>query len=173
MRLFSVPLVLALGLPALPYPAGKNHVDNERHNNQTETHFTCPANSVHTTGNLPAFSIANVNGNMVYLNSRVASNRQAFYAPPVNKVLVITDIIVQNRAPGDEPVAETQFTRFSITSPAGLDTFLTVVGNRTFSEHFLSGLVIPSLFRFMNVTNSSAPFVEVVITGTLRDCTAS
>lgn len=173
MSLFSLSLIVALALPAPPHSGGnKNPGGDEDHNDQTATHFTCAASAVHSTGNLPTFQNVNVNGNVVYLNARVSPKGEAFYAPPAKKVLVITDLIVQNRAPGDDPVTETQFTRMTITSPAGGDTFLSLVGNRTLSEHFQSGLVITSLFRFMNVISSSAPFVEVVITGTLHDCTA-
>ncbi len=106
---------------------------------------------------------------LVYLNDRIQPDSSRFYTIPQGRLFVLTDIVVQNRAPGDTPVQSTQFTRFSITSPAGSDVFFDVVGNDTLSQHFTTGLCISESFRFLNLNNSTAPFVEFHITGFLRD----
>jgi hypothetical protein len=118
--------------------------------------------------NPPIGNIA-VKHNLVYLNDRLSPDSPRFYDIPTGKLFVVTDIVVQNRAPGDTPVSPTQFTRFSITSPTGNDVFFDVVGNDTLSQHFTTGLPVSGSFRFLNVINSNAPFVEFHITGLLRD----
>ncbi len=110
-----------------------------------------------------------VKHNLVYLNDRLSPDSERFYDIPAGKLFVVTDIVVQNRAPGDAPVAATQFTRFAITSPTGNDVFFDVVGNDTLGQHFTTGLPVASSLRFLNVINSNAPFVEFHITGHLRD----
>lgn len=130
--------------------------------------FNCVVNAPNPS--LPAFSNASINGDLVFLNSRIKSGDEAFWTPPKNKIFILTDIVVQNRAPGDEPVTASQFTRFAITSPASTDVFLSVFSNVTFSAHLKTGIPVASPFRFYNVVNSTAPFVEVFITGVLRDC---
>jgi hypothetical protein len=114
-------------------------------------------------------SNVSVNQGRVYLNDRVEHGNEVNWEIPKGKVFIITDIIVQNRAPGDIPVQQTDFTRFSITSPSGQDTFFTVVGNDTLSEHFITGLCVIDNFRFYNLPNSSASFAEFVITGLLQN----
>ena len=130
----------------------------------------------------PKIGQTKINGDLVFLNGRIAPNNEAFWDLPQGKAFLLTDIIVQNRAPGDSPVSETSFTRFVITSPLNVDElpgqnivsgdiFFTVVGNTTFSQHFESAMPITArVFRFLNVINSSAPFVEFTITGVLADC---
>lgn len=110
-----------------------------------------------------------VKHNHVYLNDRLAPDSERFFDIPTGKLFVVTDIVVQNRAPGDAPVSTTQFTRFAITSPTGADVFFDVVGNDTLSQHFTTGLPVSNFFRFLNVINSDAPFVEFHVTGILRD----
>lgn len=132
--------------------------------------LVCPANAVHDTGNLPKFANTSVNDGIVFLNDRVSPTGVVFYAPPEHKIFILTDIVVQNRAPGDEPVSTTQFSRTDITAPTGADVTFSVVGNDTLSQHFHTGILEPTLFRFYNLANSSAPYVEVHITGVLRDC---
>ena len=105
---------------------------------------------------------------LVYWNDRVSPTDERFFQIPQGKLFVLTDIVVQNRAPGDLPVAAGQFTRFSITSPAGTDVFFDVVGNHTLGQHFTTGLPVSTLFRSFVIGNSSAPFVEFHITGFLR-----
>lgn len=88
-------------------------------------------------------------------------------------VLVVTDVVIQNRAPGDEPVEPFQFSRvdlgqFRTTDPAGPhDIFFTIVGNDTLNVHFATGLRSPIQFRVLNVINGTAPFIEFTITGFL------
>jgi hypothetical protein len=116
----------------------------------------------------PIGNIATKQG-LVYLNDRVAPGDERFFSVPAGRLFVLTDVVVQNRAPGDLPVAAGQFTRFSITSPAGTDVFFDVVGNDTLGQHFTTGLPVTGAFRFFVIGNSTAPFVEFHITGVLRD----
>jgi hypothetical protein len=116
----------------------------------------------------PIGNIATKQG-LVYLNDRLAAGDERFFNVPAGRFFALTDIVVQNRAPGDLPVAAAQFTRFSITSPAGTDVFFHVVGNDTLGEHFTTGLPVSGPFRFFVVGNSTAPFVEFHIAGVLRD----
>lgn len=105
----------------------------------------------------------------VYLNARVQPNNSVYWNLPAGRVFVLTDLVAQNRGAGDIPVQSTDFTRIAITSPAGgTDTFFHVVGNETLNLHFKTGLVISDNFRFMNMANSNATFVEFQITGRLR-----
>lgn len=105
---------------------------------------------------------------LVYLNGRVQPNNQLVWTIPQGRVFVLTDIVAQNRGPGDVPVNAGDFTRFSITSPLGTDTFFHVVGNETLNLHFRTGLPISDSFRFLNMANSNATFAEFHITGRLR-----
>lgn len=104
----------------------------------------------------------------VYLNARLQPNNQQVWSIPQGRVFVLTDLVAQNRGPGDVPVNGTDFTRFAITAPPGIDTFFHVVGNDTLNLHFRTGLPVSDSFRFLNVANSTAPFVEFHITGRLR-----
>jgi hypothetical protein len=115
------------------------------------------------------FTNAIARAGLVYLNDRIQALEERYWNVPADRLFVITDIVVQNRAPGDLPVQSSQFTRFSFTSPAGTTVFFVVVGNETFSEHFTTGMPVSGSFQFMNVANSTAPFIELVITGVLRD----
>lgn len=108
-------------------------------------------------------------GSYVYLNDRIQPNNQSVWTIPQELVFVLTDLVAQNRAPGDLPVGAGDFTRFSITSPQGNDVFFHIVGNETLNLHFETGLVISDSFRFLNMANSSPTvFVEFHITGRLR-----
>ena len=120
---------------------------------------------------MPVTPIGNISvkQGFVYLNDRIQPDNQRFYTIPQGRLFVLTDMVVQNRAPGDAPVQPTQYTRVSITSPVGTDVVFEVVGNDTLSQHFTTGLCISESFRFLNIINSSAPFVEFHITGFLRD----
>ncbi len=106
----------------------------------------------------------------VYLNARVQPNNSVYWTIPQGRIFLLTDLVAQNKGSGDVPVADSDFTRFSITSPAGAtDTFFHVVGNHTLNLHFKTGLVIAAdNFRFYNMSNSNATFVEFHITGRLR-----
>ena len=104
----------------------------------------------------------------VYLNNRLQPNDQESWTIPHGLAFVLTDLVAQNRGPGDIPVGATDFTRFAITSPPGSDVFFHVVGNDTLNLHFQTGLTISDGFRFLNMANSTAPFVEFHITGRLR-----
>jgi hypothetical protein len=81
---------------------------------------------------------------------------------------VITDLVAQNRGPGDVSVDATKFTRFSITAPNGSDVFFHVVGNDTLNLHFITGIPASAAFRFLNIINSDVPFAEFHITGRLE-----
>ncbi len=105
---------------------------------------------------------------LVYLNDRVEPDTPVTWTPPAGTVFVITDIVAQNRGPGDVPVTAAQFTRFCITSPLGSDVFFHVVGNETLNLHLTTGIPVAGTFRFMNVINSNAPFLEFHITGCLK-----
>ena len=105
---------------------------------------------------------------LIYLNGRVQPNNQQSWTIPQDLVFILTDLVAQNRGPGDVPVNATDFTRFAITAPPGSDVFFHVVGNETLNLHFQTGLPISDSFRFLNVANSTAPFVEFHITGRLR-----
>jgi hypothetical protein len=110
-----------------------------------------------------------VHQGLVYLNARVSPSQEVYWEVPAGRSFVLTDMTVQNKAPGDGPVPATNFTRFAITSPCGSDTFFHVVGNNTLSEHYITGLPIAGTFRFFNLGNSNAPFAEFHMTGYLAD----
>src|SRR5262249_49332431 len=69
----------------------------------------------------PSIAQIKVNGDLVFLNGRILPDNEAFWELPQGKAFLLTDIVVQNRAPGDTPVSETSFTRFVITSPLNVD----------------------------------------------------
>lgn len=138
---------------------------------RAEEHFRCAVSAASNPASLKPFSVSVVNGDHVFLNARVLPSAEVWFAVPAMKVLLITDLIVQNRAAGDKPVQPAQFSRIAITAPTGGDAFLSVAGNGTLSEHLRTAIVERSALRFYNLPNSSAPFVEVFITGVLRDCT--
>ncbi len=80
---------------------------------------------------------------------------------------MITDIFIQNRAPGDVPVAASQFSRLFLNGDPN-DWAITVVGNNPVSLSFTTGVrVKATVFRILNVGNSTAPFVEFQINGFL------
>jgi hypothetical protein len=123
-------------------------------------------------------SDSSINGDHVFLNDRIQPDEVVFWRIPDHKVLIITDITVQNRSPGDLPVDPLAFSDFALTAPSsGQDPFnLTVVGNTSLSEHFQTGLVeahngiFANFIRIWNQNNGSAPFIEFTITGVLKDC---
>ena len=117
---------------------------------------------------LRTISTVAVKCGFVYLNDRVEPDTPVVWDVPAGRVLLITDIVAQNRGPGDIPVDATKFTRFSITSPVGSDVFFHVVGNDTLSLHLITGIPVTGGFRFLNVINSNAPFIEFHITGRLQ-----
>jgi hypothetical protein len=99
-----------------------------------------------------------------------------FFDVPEGTRLIITDIVVQNRSPGDEPVSEFVFSRLSIgpmitdagtQAGKGSDLHVTAVGNQTVNLHFTTGLESYSRFRVQNAPNSTAPFCEVIVSGYL------
>jgi len=112
-------------------------------------------------------------GSIVMFNGRLLPDEMSpIFAVPSDKILVITDVVIQNRAGGDEPVDALAFSRivlggFRITQPSGADIFFTVVGNNTLNLHFSTGMQVVDGFRVLNVINSSAPFIEFTITGLL------
>lgn len=117
----------------------------------------------------PARTIGNitVNCSRVYLNDRVLPDTPVTWNIPNGRVFILTDLVAQNRGPGDTPVGAGDFTRFAITAPNGTDVFFHIVGNETLNLHFRTGIRISGTFRFLNVINSSAAFTEFHITGRL------
>jgi hypothetical protein len=122
--------------------------------------------------------ITNRSPSPVLFNDRIAPDESsAIFEVPLDKVLVITDIVVQNRAPGDAPVDDSlnsrlvlgQFLQTIGETTRAADIFLTVQGNDTLNLHFETGMLVPTNFRILNSISSQAPFVEFVITGLLRD----
>lgn len=115
----------------------------------------------------------------VWLNDRLqptegsAGSGDPGFTIPSGRILVVTDIVIQNRSPGDSPVAEADFSRLFIsgdgTFSTGTDYVITVVGNRTLNLHLQTGIRVRNGFRLFNATNSSAPFVEYQISGYLAD----
>lgn len=118
---------------------------------------------------LEPISNAVVTRNLVYLHHRANPDQPVFWDVPAKRIFMLTDLVVQNRGPGDTPVEAAAYTRFSISAPGESDAFFTVVGNMTLSEHFTTALPITGKFRFYNFNGSTAPFVEFVITGYLLD----
>jgi hypothetical protein len=116
--------------------------------------------------------------NFVSLNQRIEPGQGSdIFSIPPNRVFVLTDIVIQNRSPGDAPVTPTEFSRL-VLGPGVLvlpdpsnfgpgDFILTVVGNETLNIHFQTGRVVEERFRVFNVGNSSAPFIEFIINGFL------
>jgi hypothetical protein len=113
--------------------------------------------------------------NFISLNQRISPDEGSdIFSIPDDKVLVVTDIVIQNRNPGDEPVTSTAFSRVVLgpgsgdpTNIAAGDFFLTVVGNDTLNIHFSTGRVVEKRFRVLNVINSTAPFIEFLVNGFL------
>jgi hypothetical protein len=104
----------------------------------------------------------------VLVRARLSPTDQSSdFTPPEGKILVITDIVIQNRVPGDGPVTEDAFSRIFLNTDPG-DMVLSVVGNQTLDLHFSTGLRVKgSSFRALNAVNSTAPFVEILISGYL------
>jgi hypothetical protein len=108
----------------------------------------------------------------VTFNGRITPEQESpSFNVPSGTVLVITDVVIQNRAPGDEPVHPSQFSRVDLgqflttDSAEPTDLFFTVVGNDTLNIHFTTGLRAPAHFRVLNVISGTAPFIEFTITG--------
>lgn len=113
---------------------------------------------------------------VVLFNGRLAADEESMhFEVPSGSSLLITDAVVQNRAPGDNPVAELAFSRLFLgpflanngQSRIEQDIGLTVVGNNTLNLHFTTGMQVSGTFRISNAINSTAPFVEYTITGIL------
>lgn len=119
---------------------------------------------------MPARPIGNatIKCALVYLNDRVAPDTPVTWDVPAGRVFVLTDLVAQNRGPGDVLVNAGQFTRFAITAPNGTDVFFHIVGNDTLNLHFITGIPVSGTFRFFNIINSTAPFAEFHITGRLQ-----
>lgn len=115
----------------------------------------------------------------VWLNDRLqptegsAGSGDPRFTIPSGKILVVTDIVIQNRSPGDSPVPESDFSRLFISGDGafntGTDYVLTVVGNRTLNLRLQTGIRVKNRFRVFNAPNSSAPFIEYQISGYLAD----
>ena len=113
--------------------------------------------------------------NFVSLNQRIQPGQGSdIFSIPPNRVFVLTDIVIQNRSPGDAPVAPTESSRLVFGSgfkdPSNMgpgDFFLTVVSNETLNIHFVTGRVVEGRFRIFNSGSSSAPFIEFIINGFL------
>jgi len=116
----------------------------------------------------------------IVLNGRIQANQESkTFQVPNDQILVVTDIIIQNRKPGDEPVDVMAFSRIvlgqvmmfdtNLNKMADEDIFFTVVGNETLNIHFETGMVVRSGFRVQNEVNSNAPFIEFTISGFLAE----
>src|SRR4029453_14029953 len=87
------------------------------------------------------------------------TDESSAFTPPEGKILVITDIVIQNRASGDGPVSGDEFSRIFLNTDPG-DMVFSVVGNQTLDLHFGTGLRVKgTFFRAFNAINSTAPFV--------------
>lgn len=161
-RCTAAALCLGLGVPQPSHAAPAESQGGER--------YSCAAVPAKLPASAKPFPVVATNGDHVFLNGRAAHEAEFWFLPPQGKVFLLTDMVVQNRASGDTPVQQNQFSRVAVTIPTGQDAFF-IVGNRTLSEHFDTAWVLPSAFRFYNLSNSTVPFVEVFITGVLRDCT--
>jgi len=104
----------------------------------------------------------------VHIEARLEPATQSSnYTPPDGKILVVTDIVIQNKSPGDEPVLEDRFSRIAVNLDPD-DKMLTVVGNQTLNLHFTTGIRVKGpFFRILNVTNSNAPFADISVIGYL------
>jgi hypothetical protein len=111
---------------------------------------------------------ATIKCGLVYLNDRVPPDTPVTWDVPAGRVFVLTDLVAQDRGPGDVLVGAGQFTRFSITAPNGTDVFFHIVGNETLNLHFVTGTPVSGTFRFYNIGNSTAPFAAFHITGRLQ-----
>ena len=118
--------------------------------------------------------------NLIVLNGRLERDKESkTFQVPQDQILVITDIVIQNRKPGDEPVDVAAFSRIDIgqvmqfdtnlNRKVDLDIFFTIVGNETLNVHLKTGMVARTGFRILNMINSNAPFIEYTITGFLTD----
>jgi hypothetical protein len=110
---------------------------------------------------------------LISLNGRLAPTQGSeIFSVGDNKVLVVTDIVIQNRNGGDAPVNPDAFSRIVLgpgfDNPSNIgpgDFFLTVVGNDTLNLHFSTGRVVEERFRVFNVGNSTAPHIEFLVNG--------
>ena len=116
----------------------------------------------------------NVNvAKFVFFNTRIEPDDVEFYhiPNPEKYILIITDIVIQNRAPGDGPVDPNAHSRLSTngikSNDSGGNYALTVVGNQTLDLHFQTGIPVEYGLQFGNVGSSTAPFVEIIATGYL------
>jgi hypothetical protein len=112
------------------------------------------------------------------LNARLEPDgTTGFFTMPEGARLVVTDIVMQNRSLGDEPVSELAFSRVSF-GPFEQDfvakqrevTF-NAVGDKSVNVHFDKGMMaarIPTQFKISNATKSTAVYCDIVITGYLR-----
>jgi hypothetical protein len=113
------------------------------------------------------------------ITTRLRAGEDVKFDIPAGETLIITDIVVQNRAPGDEPIDPSQFSRvvfnaILVGSPGTPQSLiLTAVGNDTLNLHFTTGLRTASSSgaettrEIFNVNNSSAPFFEILVSGFL------
>src|SRR5262245_43290133 len=94
----------------------------------------------------------------VMFNGRLAPDQPSEqFLVPSRKLLILTDVVAQNRAPGDEPVNGSAFSRlvmgqFLINLPKSTsetDIVFTVVGNNSLNVHFTTGMRVPSGFRVL------------------------
>ncbi len=103
----------------------------------------------------------------VSFNGRIAPTESENFDIPTGRILVITDIFIQNRAPGDGPVDPAVFTAVALSGDPD-DFFLTVVGNDSLNLQLTTGIRVSSQSpRILDLVNSTAPFIEYVINGFL------
>lgn len=103
----------------------------------------------------------------VSFNGRIAPTEYGSFAIPEDRILVMTDIFIQNREPGDQPVDPSQHTTVALSGD-GSDVFLMVAGNDPLNLQFGTGIRVSAQSpRILNVVSSTAPFIEYVINGYL------
>ena len=103
----------------------------------------------------------------VSFNGRIVPTESEYFDIPADRILVITDIVIQNRGSGDGPADPAAFTAVALTGDPD-DMILTAVGNNSLNLQFTTGIRVKSQgFRILNFVNSTAPFIEYVINGFL------
>ena len=97
-----------------------------------------------------------------------AGNPRTSFTVPLGYTFVVTDVFVQNRQFGDQPVAEDQHSRLVLSGDPN-DWNAITVGNDPLVLHFSTGIEVrEGIFRIANAISSTAPFVEYQVNGFLE-----
>ncbi len=103
----------------------------------------------------------------VSYNGRIAPDEAGSFDIPAGRILVITDVVIQNRQAGDAPVDPSQFTTVALSGDP-YDISLNIVGNDGLVLHFATGIRVNTMFpRIANLGTSTAPLIEYLINGYL------